>query len=148
MPDSQYPNQRTNLIPAPACDRRWSYGFSAWAFRLHHTAGRCPQLRQLRPQERRAGDDRRPFGLAMVYNFPFLIHGEILVKLVLARRKWIWPALGGMGFCIGLLLLLLAERDTIRHLGLIIMIAAPVIGLRQAMKAKLAPYCPRPGEPR
>jgi hypothetical protein len=46
------------------------------------------------------------------------------------------------------LLVLFAGQDTFRHLGLIIMIAAPVIGLRQAMKAKLAPHCPRPGEPR
>ena len=70
------------------------------------------------------------------------------MKLVPARRKWIWPALGGAGFCIGLLLMLLAGHDTIRHLGLIVMIAAPVIGLRQTMKEKLAPHCPRPGEPR
>jgi hypothetical protein len=70
------------------------------------------------------------------------------VKLDLTRGGWIWPALGGAGFCAGLLLVLFAGQDTFRHLGLIIMIAAPVIGLRQAMKAKLAPHCPRPGEPR
>ncbi len=70
------------------------------------------------------------------------------MRPVLAQRKWIWPALGGAGFGAGLLLLLLAGHDTFRHLGLIMMIAAPVIGLRQAMKAELAPHCPRPGEPR
>jgi uncharacterized membrane protein YjjP (DUF1212 family) len=64
------------------------------------------------------------------------------VRPVLAQRKWIWPVLAGAGFCAGLLLLLFAGHDAVRHLGLIVMIAGPVIGLRQAMKAKLAPHCP------
>jgi hypothetical protein len=54
---------------------------------------------------------------------------------------------GAAGFLAGLALLRFAAGENIRHLAVIVMVAAPVIAFRHAMKEKIAPHCPRPLEP-
>lgn len=54
---------------------------------------------------------------------------------------------GAAGFLAGLALFFFASDEGIGHLGLIVMIAAPVVAFWRAMKERLAPHCPRPPEP-
>ncbi|HEY4275559.1 MAG TPA: hypothetical protein VGM68_08755 [Rhizomicrobium sp.] len=59
----------------------------------------------------------------------------------------IFMAAGAAGFIGGLLLLRFAPDENLRHLALIVMVAAPVIAFWRIMKPRLAPHCPRPPEP-
>jgi predicted cobalt transporter CbtA len=62
-----------------------------------------------------------------------------------ANRKWL--AVGAAGMLCGLALLVFSASDTLHHLGLILIVAAPVTAFWRAMKPKLAPHCPCPPEP-
>ena len=56
-------------------------------------------------------------------------------------------AAGAAGLIGGFLLFHFAAGENLRHLGLIVMVAAPVIAFWRLMKPRLAPHCPRPPEP-
>ena len=58
-----------------------------------------------------------------------------------------WLAIGAVGFLGGLAVFFLAAAPDLRHLALIVMIAAPVTAFWRLMKPRLAPHCPRPPEP-
>ncbi len=64
-------------------------------------------------------------------------------------RKFLLPILawGAVGVFSGLTLLAFSRSEALRHLGLILVIAAPVTAFWRAMKPRLAPHCPRPPEP-
>jgi hypothetical protein len=63
------------------------------------------------------------------------------------RRIFTGLAAGAAGLLGGFLLLHFAPSEKLRHLALILMIAAPVIAFWRVMKPRLAPHCPRPPEP-
>ena len=59
----------------------------------------------------------------------------------------IFMAAGAAGLIGGALLFQFAAGEDLRHLALIVMVAAPVIAFWRIMKPRLAPHCPRPPEP-
>ncbi len=58
-----------------------------------------------------------------------------------------WLAFGVAGFLAGLALAVSPLPETVHHLALVAMIAAPVIAFWRLMKSRLAPHCPRLPEP-
>jgi hypothetical protein len=62
-------------------------------------------------------------------------------------RKPVWLALGGAGFCLGLVLDFLAPGTALAHAGLVLAIAAPVIAFTRILKPSIGRHhCPRPPE--
>jgi hypothetical protein len=65
------------------------------------------------------------------------------------RDGWrrFWLGFGAAGFLGGLMLWALSPGISLRHMGLILAIAAPITTFWRVMKPRLAPHCPRPPEP-